>query len=448
MNDVTNERPLPPRRPSLPLVGETIEFVRDPLGFVARRREQFGSVFQARVLGMRLVALLGPEASRFIFANEGKVLRNKWSPAILRLLGAQSMAMLVGDAHRARRRVLGPHFRRAGMGPWVEPIVRVSEEHLRRWAEHEGETVAVDRFKRLAFEVAARHIFGELDALDLPRLSADFDHWVEGMFVPLPWRIPGTAFARAMSARERLFAAIGAEVERRAGRPQTGVDVLGTLLELRDEDGQPLPHTTIVDEIQLLMFAGHDTTVTALTNVLVHLLQHPEVLAEARAEQDARGDAPFDLDALRSMPVLESVLNESMRVVPPIGGAFREFIADTEYGGFRLRRGMVALMSPSGAHRDESVWPEPERFDPSRWRAPRAEHEQHPFAFIAFGGGPRRCIGEHFAMIQMQIVLAKLLREYDWALADGQDLRYRYLPFPRPRSGLRLRMQARLVGEG
>lgn len=435
--------PTPPGGRGLPVLGETLEFLRGPRAFLERRKARFGAVFTSRVLGMRLVTLSGLEANRWIFSNEDKVLRNRWSAAIRRLLGADSLSLLGGEAHRARRRVLAPHFRRTGLEPLVEPIAGVTREHLRRWAEAGGETVAVDRLRRLAFEIAARYIFGEIARLDLSRLSADFHDWTQGMFVPVAVALPGTAFGRAMAARKRLFAAIQAEVERRAAGSARGPDVLSTLLDVRDENDQLLPRGAIVDDLQLLMFAGHDTTVTALTNIMLHLGQHPEVLARARAEQDAVRDEPLTVDRLRAMPWLEAVIRESMRVVPPVGGAFRELTQDVEYGGFRLEKGWAVSMSPGLAHGDESVWTDPQRFDPERWMPERAEQEKHPFAYIPFGGGPRKCLGEHFATLEMQIVLTLLLRGYEWEMVEEQDLSPILFPFPRPRSGLRVRLRAR-----
>lgn len=435
--------PLPPGGRGLPVVGHTLELLRDPRAFFERRKQRYGDVFMARVLGMQLVSLVGAEANRWIFANEDKVLRNRWTGAVRKLLGADALSLLVGEAHRARRRVLAPHFRRAGLSPLCEPIAEVTRVHLRAWAEAGGETVAVDRVRRIAFEIAARTVFGEVERLDLRALSVDFHAWVQGMFVPVAVALPGTTFGRAMAARKRLFSSIEAEVERRAAPPARGPDVLSTLLDVRDEQGRALPRSTIVDEIQLLMFAGHDTTVTALTNLLLHLCQHPEALSRARAEQDEHADAPLTLERLRAMPYLDAVIRESMRLVPPVGGAFRELTHDVEYGGFALRKGFTVSVNPGGVQGDARWWDEPARFDPERWLPERAEQDRHPFSYIPFGGGPRKCLGEHFAMLEMQIVLALLLRGYTWALVEGQDLGYTFFPFPRPRSGLRLRLRAR-----
>lgn len=424
-------------------MGETLEFIRDPRAFAERRKERYGSVFFSSILGMRLLSLTGPQANRWIFSGENRYLRNKWNYATRKMLGEQSLSLINGEAHRTRRRILAPHFKRTGLGPLVDPITEVTGEHLRRWADAGGETVILRRIKHLAFEIAARYIFGDISRLDLPRLSRHFDAWAGGLFVAIPLPLPGTTFGRAVRARRKLFATIADEVERRARSPERGPDVLSTLLDVRDDEGQPLPPSTIVDELTLLMFAGHDTTVTSTSNIMLHLAQHPEVLAKARAEQDARRDEPLTLERLRSTSYLGQVIRESMRVIPPIGGAFRELTQDVEYDGYRLPKGWIVSVNPAGSHFDEEIWTDPEVFDPERWGPKRAEHQRHPLAFIPFGGGARVCLGQHFAMLEMEIVLTLLLRDYTWTLVPDQDLDFRFIPFPRPKSGIRVKMQRR-----
>jgi len=297
----------------------------------------------------------------------------------------------------------------------------------------------------MAFEIAARYLFGDpkVLGLDLATLSRDFDTWVGGMFSPLAIRIPLTGFSRAMAARKRLFAAIGRAVAVAAHGDLSGDDVLRTLLRVRDDNGEALANEVIIDELQLLMFAGHDTTVTSLTNLMFHLSQHPDVYTKVAREQEALGGAPMDAATVKRMTYLEQVINESMRVIPPIGGAFRQMTQDTEYGGFTIPKGWSVSVSPGGSHGDPSVWTDPETFDPERWGPERAEHRRAPLAFIPFGGGPRVCLGQHFAMLEMKVVLALLVRGYSWRLVHGQDLSYRMIPFPRPKSGLRVLLHAK-----
>ncbi len=445
MTDDQQESRPPPGAKGLPRIGETLAFLRDPGKFYLRKREQYGEVFASNVLGMRLVSLVGRGANRWIFAGEDKYLQNQWPKAIRRLLGAQSLSMISGEAHRGRRRLLAPHFSRAGLLGQVPAIAEVVTAHFDRWVQIPGETRAVAQYKAMAFEIAARYLFGDPGAvgLDLATLSQDFDTWVAGMFSPIAVRVPLTPFARAMSARKRLFAAFSQAVQQAASADLEGDDVMRTLLRVRDDNGQPLGNDVVVDELQLLMFAGHDTTVTSLTNLMVHLSLHKDVYTKVCNEQDALAGEPLTADTLRKMVYTEQVINESMRVIPPIGGAFRQMIRDTEFAGFTIPKGWSVSVNPGISHSDPEVWEDPEVFDPDRWGPDRAEHKKAPLAFIPFGGGPRICLGQHFAMFEMKVVLALLVRGYTWRLVPGQDLDYRMIPFPRPKSGLRVLLKQR-----
>jgi cytochrome P450 len=385
------------------------------------------------------VYLSGAEANHWIYAGEDKYLKNEWSPAIVELLGDDSLSLINGEAHKARRKLLAPHFRRVGMGASIPAISGVARTHLRRWQTDAGlgPVAIVPRMRALAFEIAATYLVGEVGDLgvSLGEFSDDFNRFTAGMFTPLAVEIPGTKFARAMAARRRMCTVLDDLVMRRDAGSRRGPDLLSTLLEVRDADGEMLSRDTIVDELYLFLFAGHDTTVTAMSNVVYHLAMHPEVGLAARAEQDSLADVSFTLESVRNMPYLSAVIKESMRLIPPIGAAFRVMTREGEFGGFRIPKGWRISVSPRLVHFDPQYYPEPERFDPQRWLGPV---ERPPFAYIPFGGGPRMCIGQHFAELEMHILLAMMLRQFTWALIPDQDLSFTELPTPLVRSGLLL----------
>lgn len=438
----TNPLPLPPGRRGLPLLGETLSFLRSPLAFNQERRARFGDVFRTHLFGAPTVFLAGADANRWIFAGENDYLQNRWAAPVRRLLGPRSLSMIAGEEHRERRKVLAPHFTRASMERTIPMIERLTREHLARWPQ-EGEVVLVPRLKALAFEIATTFLVGPLPPATLESLERDFDVWVEGLFVPLPYAFPGTKLARALAAHERMMTLLDRLVRDRDGAASTGTDVLSTLLAARDDEGRPLDRDTIAQEIQLLFFAGHDTTVTSTTNAMIHLALHPEALARAREEQDALGAGPIDAERVARAEWLTAVVRESMRVIPPIGGAFRVATRDVEYGGHRIPEGWVVLVGAAGTHFDERLFPDPNRFDPERMLEPRAEHKKTPFAWIPFGGGPRLCLGQHFAMLEMQAMLALLVRDHAWELVDRERLAWTSIPFPRPRDGGRVRFRRR-----
>lgn len=441
----THELPPPPGTHGLPLLGETLEFLRSPHRFADTRLARFGKVYQSHLLGKPTIFLIGAEANRWIFAGEGRYLENEWSPAIRKLLGASCLSLISGEAHKQRRKLLAPHFKRTAMAGSVAPMVRITRAHLDRWARDadRGALAVVPRMRALVFEIAAIYLLGDTDDLGigLDEFSLDFDTWVGGLFVAVPLALPFTRFGRAMKARGRLFGVLERLVAKRAREQRDDDSVLSTLLRVRDEDGRPLPLETVVDEIQLLLFAGHDTTVTSTSNILYHLAMHPEAQARARAEQDAMAGREYTLESLRAMPWLDAVARESMRLIPPIGGAFRVMTEDGEFGGYRLPRGHRIAVGPRATHREAEYWPDPDRFDPERFL--READDRPPFAWIPFGGGPRVCIGQHFAILEMMVVVAMLLRESEWTLTPGQDPSFQIIPLPRQRSGTLIDLRSR-----
>ncbi|WNG25383.1 cytochrome P450 [Cystobacter fuscus] len=430
--------PLPPGRMGLPLLGETLEFLRSSGAFAARRRRLYGPVFRSHVLGSPTAFLLGPDAIQWIFAGEGKYLKNRWTPGVRRLLGANSLSLLEGEEHLERRRLLAPHFSYATMRGFVPAIESLATRHFERWAALPGDFTLWPAMRELAFEIALSLIFGQ-DSVDVPFLMRHFQAWTAGLFVPLAVNLPWTTFGRALAAKKAMITYLDELVAERQKRTEQPPDLLGSLLRHREGE-EPLSREAIVEELQLLLFAGHDTTVTATCNLMLQLAQHPDVLQKGR-EAVAGMEGPLTLDGLRAMPYLVQLIHEGMRLIPPIGGAFRVTTRDVAYNGYRIPKGWMVPVSIRTAHAGDP-WSAPERFDPERFSSERNE-QRKPGTFIPFGGGPRICLGQHFAMVEMSVMLALLLKHYTWELVPGQDLSYIMVPFAKPRSGIQLRLRRR-----
>lgn len=433
--------PLPPGSSGLPLMGETLAFMRDTDGFIQERRRRHGDVFRSHVMGAPTVFLLGPEANRWIFAGENKYLRNRWHFAARKLLGDQSVAMLTGAAHLTRRRLLTPHFTYNAMRAFTPRIEALTRRHCEQWTARPQPFQAVDAVRALVFEVAISLILGDGEAVDAAYMSRLFREWSGGLFTPVPLDLPFSPFRRALAAGREMHAYLESLVVEREKLTEQPPDVLGSLLSTRDDEGRPLPREAIIQEIELQLFAGHDTTVTATSNLLLLLAQYPEVLERCRQEQKSLEQGPLTLEALRAMPYLHQVLQETMRFITPVGGSFRVTTQDVAYGGYRIPQGWQVALCILGAHLGPP-WTAPERFDPERMGPERCEQKQ-PGVYIPFGGGPRVCLGQHFAMVEMAAVAALLLRDYQWEVVTGQDLTLKAFPIPIPRSGLLVRFSRR-----
>jgi retinoid hydroxylase len=439
--------PTPPGGRGLPLLGETFAMLRGLHDFIESRHAKYGPIFVARVFGKPTVFMRGAEAMRWIYAGEGDYVESEWPLGVRKLFGADSTVLLTGPEHRARRKLLIPQLKRSTLAGWIPQILGVARRHIEQWAaEAEGGPLTIlPRMRALSLEITAGFVLGDIEQLGVPlrQLSHELDLWIAGMFVPVPFAIPGSTFARAMAARKRIFTVLGELVERRAAAPERGPDLLSALLEVRDERGEGLSLPSIVDELLLLLFGGNDTTLTTSVNVVYHLCMHPEVAARARAEQEVLGGQGLTLERVRAMTYLEATIKESMRLLP-LGGGFRTMRKDGEFGGFRIPKGWRVAAGPHTVHFEAEYYPEPHRFRPERWLA---EDRRPPFTFIAFGGGPRTCLGMHFAMLQMQLVIGMLLREYELELVPGQDLSFKEIPTPTLRSGLLVELRQRLGAE-
>jgi cytochrome P450 len=438
MTEDLSHLPLPPGSAGLPLLGETLAFLRAPRKFVQERQARYGPIFRTHLFGAPTMYLTGPEAARWVFAGENKYVQVRWNAGASKVLGVQPITKLTGEAHQKRRRLLMPHFTPAAVRGSVPRIQAIATRHLEAWAERPGVLTVLPAMGALIFEVTLGLVLGDTP-LDVERLSRLFRTWTKGLFSAVPLEVPFTALGRALAARRELVSLLEPVVAGREQRSEQPQDVLGSLLSVRDEEGRPLSREAVLDELLILLLAGHDSTQHTLANLVLLLAQHPEALQRCREEQRGAGPhEPLTLEGLRELPWLHQVLQEGLRLIPPAGGVFRVTTQDVACGGYRIPQGWRLILGINGTHR-LPPWTDPGRFDPERLGPERAEHKQQPNALIPFGGGARVCLGQHFALAEMGVVLSLLVRGYRWELVPGQDLDLVLLPFPHPRSGIRVR---------
>ncbi|WP_353769821.1 cytochrome P450 [Okeania sp. SIO1F9] len=191
----------------------------------------------------------------------------------------------------------------------------------------------------------------------------------------------------------------------------------------------------------LLLFAGHETLTSAIASFCLLVTQNPNVLTRAREEQKQFSPTePLTTESLKQMTYLEQVLKEVLRLIPPVGGGFRQVIQDCEFGGYSIPKGWLIQYQIGKTQQDETLYPEHKNFDPDRFAPENAVDKQKIFGYIPFGGGMRECLGKEFARLEMKIFAAKLLRSYEWELLPEQDLSLVAVPTPNPRDGLKIKL--------
>jgi len=432
--------PLPPGRMGLPLLGETLSFLKDP-DFAQKRHQQYGPLFKTRLFGQPTIYLSGAAANRFLLSHDNHYFIASWPRSTRTLLGPASLAVQAGEAHRKRRKLLAQAFQPRALASYLPTMAAITHRYLERWQELANLTWYPE-LRNYTLDIACQLLVGVASGSQTP-LGQWFETWCNGLFtVPLPW--PWTRFGRALRCRQRLLREIEGIVRQRQQEPVAAQDALGLLLQAEDEEGNRLEIDELKDQILLLLFAGHETLTSAIASLCLLLAQHPEVQAKARAEQEQLAlSGPLTLEQLKQMSYLEQVLKEVLRLIPPVGGGFRSVIRACEFEGYALPKGWSVLYQISQTHQDRQVYPQPHRFDPDRFQVEGAADRQQPFSYVPFGGGIRECLGREFAKLEMKIFASLLLRHCDWELLPGQNLNLVTVPTPHPQDGLRVRLRRR-----
>lgn len=431
---------LPPGSAGFPLLGETGDWARDPLRFAQERAARYGLVWRTHLLGRPCIVLLGPEANRFILSTHRHAFAAGlgWGRTITSLIG-DGLSFLDGERHRRHRMLLRPALHGAAITRFIGLMERTIEGHVAEWLR-QSELRLFDGLKQLSFAVATTLFLGLADQAQVRAMERIFRAFSNGLFAPPAWRIPGLPYNRAWVAGQQLRQILRAAIVAHRDAPQP--TVLGMLLEARDSDGHGLSDEELLDELLVLLWAGHDTMTSLLTWTMYELLHNPQILAASRAEQAAVvGTGPLMPEQLGQLPLLDRVLRETERLHPPAPGGFRGVVADVAYAGYHIPRGWTVMYSSVFTHRMPELWREPDRFDPDRFAPPRAEGHK-PFHLIGFGGGPRFCVGYAFAQLQMRMVLVHLLRDTELKLVPYQRFQPIAVPISMPRDGLVVRIRS------
>ena len=422
-----------PRAPPMPqgeaLLGHSRVLGETFLETFPRWAAEYGDAVSLRVPGIDFVGVFSPDGVRHVLQTNAK----NYSKATrgydkMRLFLGNGLVTSEGDFWKRQRRIAAPAFHRQRIEGFAASMVRATADMLDRWSAmpttvpFDVDRAMMSLTMRIASEtLLGKDLSGEADAVGeaLTFLTYNTNQRIVRL-LDLPLSVPtpeNKRFLRAVKVVDDVLA--GLLAERRASTEKHN-DLLGMLLDARDEEtGEAMTDAQLRDEAVTVFAAGHETTSNALSWTILLLARHAGVARKLYEEVDRvlAGRAPTVAD-LASLPYTKWVIQESMRLYPPAWVMGRYALQDDEVCGYRVRAGTQVLLSPWTTHRHPRYWDDPEAFDPERF-SPAQSEGRHAFAYFPFGGGPRICIGNAFAMMEAQLILAMISQRFRLELAPG-----------------------------
>jgi cytochrome P450 len=420
---------LPGPGPRNPLAALSLmrQMVRDPQGGLVRMREEYGPVVAFGLGRLRYVYLLSPEANELILVTRARDFT--WKEAFQPLVAVNGETALVvsdGEEHARRRRIVQPAFHVRRIAGYLGVMVEEGDRVVDRWAA--GGTIGtVDAYA--AFRLAIRRItlrclFGGALADRESELAAHLEVSLAYVNRPPILRfdhdLPGTPYRKAMAARRAVDRLLFAEIERRRRAGEASDDVLGWLIEEQDS-GAGLTDQEVRDQVVSLVAAGYDTTASAMGWAVAELAAGPEHAAAIRGElDDVTGGGPLAVEHLGRLTYAHAFVQEVLRRHSPAIWSGRKVVRDVEVHGHVVPAGTMVLFSPHVTGHLPDQFPDPGAFRPGRWVPGHPDHhDHHPYAFVPFGGGGRRCLGFAFATQELVTLTALVASRTDLALAGG-----------------------------
>ncbi len=438
-----------------PLLGVLPLFRRDPLGLWAKAAREHGDIVRMNFGPTVTYFINHPDYIQYVLQTHNRNYdRNTFGNSVIQLVSGLNLLTSDGDYWLGQRRLMQPAFHRQQITTFGRLMTSATSRMLEKWDRQYDSGAPVDahvEMMRVTLDIVGQALFSVDLSSEASVLGWSFmesmayvNYRLNHLFY-FPRYVPTPRNLRLRKALRKIDEILYGMIEERRASGEQKDDLLAMLLAARYEDtGERMTDEQLLNEAGIIIGAGHETTANALTWSFYLLSQHPEAEARLHEELDTvlAGRQPSPAD-LHQLPYTRQVIEEAMRLYPPawvLTG--RRAIEDDLIDGYRIPAGSVVFISPYVIHRDARFWPEPDRFIPERF-APEMSAARPRFAYLPFGGGPRKCIGNDFAMTEAQLILAMVAQRYRLKLAAG----YQAEPDPiftlRVKGGLPMQLERR-----
>ena len=448
MTHLTPLLELPPGPPETLSVNE---LRKDSLKFLLDYTRDYGDIVHYRADSWDVILVNHPDYIKHVLQDNHPNYSKEGTPDLmmLRPMLGEGLMTSEGESWFEQRRLLQPSFHRERIETFSTTIVAATQGMLERWQ------TAVDRDKpleiteemtRLTLQIVANVLFG----VDLSGEADNFGQAVGVMNEYMAHFDPYNRelFRRFQAAMATLNKLVSKIIRERRNQNEDRGDLLSMLMMAQDEKTQAgMSDRQVQDQIFTLLMAGHETTAKALTWTFYLLDQYPNIARKLQEElATVLGGRTPSYHDLPSLPHTWMVIQESMRLYPPVWSMSRLCRTEDEIGGYQIPIGTLVLISPYTMHRHPNYWQEPEQFRPERFR-PEVADKRSPYVYLPFSGGPRQCIGRTLARVETQLVLATILQQYQLRLVPKHPVEPEALVTLRPRFGLPMTLHSLLSGE-
>jgi len=443
------ENSAPPLQPIEVGLLETFRLMRknyvNPLRHAQELQSRYGNAVMQKIGRLTFVHLFGAEAHRLALVNTDQVFSNKqaWDQIIGRVF-PNGLMLRDGDDHRYHRRLMQAGFKNKAMQRYLLEMQPQVRQAVAAWPVRAGQPLlAYPAFKKMTLDLAASIFLGMDLGAQAARINQAFETTVAASMPRIPLAIPGTLLWRGIRARQYMVGYFRQQLP--AKRRGDGADMFSLLCNATDEDGNRYTDQEVIDHMIFLMMAAHDTTTSTLASMTYALARHPQWQQRLLEEIQSLGVEHLGYADLDRMEQTEWVMKEALRMYPPLSTLPKYSTAAFEFEGWTIPAGAMVATYPIHTHYMDAYWSEPERFDPLRFSDARAEHKNHAYCWVPFSGGAHMCIGLHFAVMQIKLVLFEMLRRYRWSVPAGYAMPVQQSPISRPRDDLPVYFEPRVT---
>ena len=422
-----------PGPPTPPVIGHTLAIVRDSYGTQQEYIRRYGPVYKTKMLGVWRVNLCGPEALEHVLLDKENIFSSSGGWDALQRIYPGGLILQDFETHRQNRRIMIAAFRANAIRDYRRRMDGVMQDMVASWPKDEPFDFYA-AIKDLTLRMGGAVFMGlPLDGDLAKKINKAITNEIRASVTPIRRAIPLTPMWHGIRGRNFLRDTFRSMIAER--REKGGDDFFSQMCLATDEDGKSWSEQEILDQFNLLIMAAHDTTATSLTVMLAALGTYPDWQERLILEVAGLGDGELDEDALSRMTETDKVFREALRLVPPVPFIPRMALQEFNWKGYDIPAGTSLSLNPGVTMLSPELFSNPNDFDPDRFSPERAEDRVHRFAWAPFGGGAHKCLGMHFATMQVKLFIATLLRQRRVRLPRGAPDWCR-MPIPKPKGGL------------